>query len=709
MDACDANEPATDVIATYGRMNGGDVEIRVDLLASPADRTADIYIALDERQGGVVDTFSNSFQWDWLIGIPASGNAHIFADETSGLSTNGIHLQTWYDSVLDSMVVRINGSEFINIQDLRFQVYTTLPGNTAFEDFTPPSFLLSTMPHSQAPLLLTFWDALPSSTPALVLRRWDGAHTGPLGMRHGLYRLLMASSTAGVPIFLNDLKMPSSLSALDYIGKTEWVRDLQSRGLVVLPDVAYGDPAAEVESLALSRKTGLDFGLAASTIAYGAMRFPTQSRFSTVFADLDDRSHISDISGVRMLPLPYSPYLDPSEVPLLDEQATHDGLSLAARKVLVETALSEDPADFVVLGGSLPASTWGDNWVAPQAFAYIDGHPWIHVLDESDVLIWPTVSGDETSFGCTNLLCAPGLMERVQVYTSQSAVITTPDASSLADQLRDQLQSAPESDLTRVAWDTYLYLTQPTNDLVLRSLRANELQQVKRLLEAARWAESPREIAECNPDEDSGECVLASKDMYAAIEQDGARLLLLVGIKNGRAHQWIGPTGQFAIGLSDPGEWQPSLGPAGDPAAIPGGFSDVPGLFTEYQADISPGRIGFSSNDGSTKIFRVIPGGVQVEYSTSGSIVTGVPFIHEPHFRFTPGWGVSVVEGEVVPLSILVRDGDWTEEAYFDSYNLMFFPEDPNQNFPAGHFLPFPIMLYNITGQNHLIVDITWE
>ena len=84
---------------------------------------------------------------------------------------------------------------------------------------------------AKAPLLLAFWDALPANTPAQLLQRWDGAHTGPYGSRHGLKHLLAAVEEYEVPVALLDLKDPTStLSGLDLIGQIAYIQQLEEQG-----------------------------------------------------------------------------------------------------------------------------------------------------------------------------------------------------------------------------------------------------------------------------------------------------------------------------------------------------------------------------------------------------------------------------------------------------------------------------------------------
>jgi hypothetical protein len=92
-------------------------------------------------------------------------------------------------------------------------------------------------------VLLAFWNTVPAYTPAQALRRWDGAHTGPYGERHGLHLLLQAVRRSKVPVVLLDLKTPAALSALDFLGKLPQIQNLSTQGLLILPEALPGSPA----------------------------------------------------------------------------------------------------------------------------------------------------------------------------------------------------------------------------------------------------------------------------------------------------------------------------------------------------------------------------------------------------------------------------------------------------------------------------------
>jgi hypothetical protein len=92
-------------------------------------------------------------------------------------------------------------------------------------------------------LLLAFWDIFPAFSPAQSIRKWDGAHTGPYGERHGLALLLKNIKRYSTPAVLLDLRSPPALSALDHMQALSLVRELVNRKLLILPDVLPGSPS----------------------------------------------------------------------------------------------------------------------------------------------------------------------------------------------------------------------------------------------------------------------------------------------------------------------------------------------------------------------------------------------------------------------------------------------------------------------------------
>ncbi len=121
---------------------------------------------------------------------------------------------------------------------MKLQVFLTPPGSHNIADQLDPIDLGMTPP-APARYLLAFWNTFPAYTPLTALRRWDGAHTGPLGGRHGLWNLLRTARSAASPLILLDMNYPAALSALEFAGELELIKELQAERLLNSP--ADGD------------------------------------------------------------------------------------------------------------------------------------------------------------------------------------------------------------------------------------------------------------------------------------------------------------------------------------------------------------------------------------------------------------------------------------------------------------------------------------
>ena len=91
---------------------------------------------------------------------------------------------------------------------------------------------IASTPPSAGKILLAFWNTFPAYSPAQVMRRWDGAHSGPLGGRHGLYNLLRSADGFAIPLVLLDLRHPATLPGLDYNGRWNFIDRRLDTGLV---------------------------------------------------------------------------------------------------------------------------------------------------------------------------------------------------------------------------------------------------------------------------------------------------------------------------------------------------------------------------------------------------------------------------------------------------------------------------------------------
>jgi hypothetical protein len=396
----------------------------------------------------------------------------------------------------------------------------------------------------------------------------------------------------------------------------------------------------------------------------------------------------------------------------MPQQATPDGPSLEVRRALAQTALaaqrvnSPEYSPILVLGGDLPSSTWGNPQIARTTFHYLAVHPWIQPLYTHDLLA---------------------------MRPSQAAQPVPPSWSNTSVFL-DDLQAAPSNSLAEAAWQAYQALLAPLAPAPegLDNLRAAYLGQIEPLLVAARWVEKPVAQASCDTDIDQDgkpECILASKNIFAVFEvKSGALTYLFVTTRNG-THQIIGPSSQFLIGASQPSEWDLSLGLTADPAVIPGAFS---GTVTAYYPVVGSDSLTFTSPDGSSKTFQLFPSGIHVDYITPIPVITQLPLALDPWERFTPGWadrynGQELPQGwawelsaippaGIMPISPMVdaspvrvelkTSASFSTRSFTESLPYLFIPEDPNRDYPAGHFLPFPMAVVDFNSQGNFSVDI---
>lgn len=653
--------PSTEILAVYTRNIGFDIEIRVDLLDLPIMPDYQLRILLDTLPGG------NPL--DLMIDIPAEGRPSV-TPFTSNLIPRLIR-DPWQDTI----TVRFNRRSIP--QPFTLKVISFIPREIDPADETTPARSDALPPTQVAPTAIVFWNTFPEATPAQALRRWDGAHTGPRGERHGLKHILDSVGQYGIPVALLDLKTPGSLAALKYMGIMPQIQNLTSHSLLTLPDVAYGDPGDK--SLSFSLRAAAGFGLPASQFAYSTSNILLD--YLAQFLPLNDASHMASSGRTKLIPLPAAD----------DIQATQDGPSLDVRRALVAAAFSADPSDLVMLGGDLTRSTWGNEDMAGLTFAWIAAHPWVQPLTSENLITFPVASQIEN-------LSSP--------------------ASGISPFLAN-LRMAPNNSITDSAWQTYFMLSSPTSDEKLLALRTDYFGQVGELLAAARWADHPSAQAGCDHDLNSdgqSECVLSNNNYFVILNPTGARMTNLFYLDKAGPHQLVGPSSQFTIGLSDPSEWHPDLGPAADPSVIPGAFSDDVQTWMIYNHDVTAEGIAFTSPDGSrVKSYKLLKDGIEITYQVPELVSTRIPLAVDPQaFNFSPteytgslasgDWTWGLTNGVRVEVR---TQANLSPQNFTDSLPYLSQPEDPDRAYPAGHYLPFPLSVVELQGSGFFRVQIT--
>jgi len=683
-------------------------QIRIDFLDLSLPARSDLLIAIDHAPGGnflLPNGFLSDLAWDTLISIPAY--APIQAWDREHHRKSGISIWIARDMTLDFVTIHIKGLALPPfLPRLRLQVYTFSPAPSTLADRSPVFSAEGGSP-SAAPVLFVFWNTFPAYTPAQALRRWDGAHTGPSGGRHGLYNLLRLARNHHVPLVLLDLKYPTSLPALDYVGGVHLVQELLAQNLLILPDVipfisAPGFPN-DYEPLnrdlitylsQFSSQIAQRFNLPATPFLYAPPSLQLPSGYTTIFMASKALGH-QDIQvrrwqDRRVIPIPPQ---------MLSPQATSEGLSLEVKRLLIQMAIqnsasAEGNPRILLLGGDLPNSEWGIPSTARAGFGYINAHPWIRLLGAQDLL---------------------GARAREETSINSNASSLPP--SPLFQVVSEQILSKPRARLSEAATQVLLTVYAPLTPQSpqLPQLRANYLGQVGIFSLVDQWNASPSSFSSCNHDPDldgENECILADAfALYIFKPTDGSLTYAFIRTDT-EVHQIIAPSSQLAFGLSDPFRWNLKKKLKSDPEVIAGAFADD---FGPYQVILGDNWL-VMQKDTLTKIFRLMPYSLQVEYRTESPIQTDIPLVIDPWERFNKNWfegysASSSPSGWECNLSSGVRIQIYASSVldahtFQESRAQMSLPENPNAEFSPGHYLPFPLFLLHISAPGNFNVDI---
>ena len=719
----DALLPEGDLIAAYTRVVDSDFQFRFDYLELNAPGGGDLYIALDTKPGGTNKlplAGSSDVEWDTLLVLPAFSSP--YALSAKGMDVQGTPAKTDSRFVLRNdlipRVIRIPWQDYILVainkntipitnKGISIQAFSTAQDSKQILDSIGP-FNSSNFPPQSAPVLLTFWNTFPAYSPAQSLRRWDGAHTGPFGERHGLSILLNNIQRFQVPAVLLDLRDPLSLSALDYIGAMPLVQKLVADKLLILPDLIPGSPTfplfpmglpewAEEKFLQDLQGISRQFGLPASDLFYSPRVLEQAPKgYSLSFSPRPPNQ--------ATLSKPTNPIPLPQQIP--DEfLATPSGLPTAIKKILLDNALQinlqagETP--LLILGGDLVQSAFSDPLAGAATLSYIANHPWIDPVNSDQLR--SMVSSFIPQF-------PPG--------NTKISSIDLFKPSAVLQQFPNHFQT-PLDDL---AWQSALslYAALPPESEQLPALRANYSGQPGILLAAASWSNRPKQRADCSEDLDSDgtpECVLASENQFTVYDLDGARLIAYFYKSESGFHQIIAPSSQFVVGLSDPTTWQLNLGEGADSAGLHGAFMDNPPPWEPYEVIVSTNQIQFTSSRVETKkTFVLSKEGISVIIKHPGNIQTQVPIAVDPWIRFTADWyaaysyqanrsGYSFFLGKEKLFDVQTASSI-NIHSFLDTSALFSRPEDPNFEYPEGHYLPYPMAVVELESDGELSFDI---
>lgn len=699
------------VIAVYSRYFRDALQIRLDFLNAPNLQNLSIDLAIDSLPGGMQSLPggpTTTLVWDLLASVEGDNQQLTLAKNLSQpLAECGFSFDL--QPVDESAVFTIHCPALLSSSHAITQFELLLQSNDVERVTRIGPARLDQPSPSRAPFLLAFWDSFHPQTPARALRSWNGAHTGPYGRRHGLLHLIQSAETYNVPVAILDLKRPLSLAALDYFGEMKHISQLEDSGILILPLSAQGDPETSSRSLHFSQESSRLFRLSASRMGFGPLTNESLSRLDAIFATLPDSHHLIADQDIRFIPLP-----DPQESfnqPPSAENQSHP-ITNALKKALIQTALSSDPVDILVVGGDLSSSAWGDSSFAPAAMQYIAAHPWIQPLRESDLMSFAAIAAtDETRPRCTDALCTPGADTRQALY----AAINEPAPSGVTENdlrslIKSKLLTLPDTEVSQAAWQAYFELTGGTIDVDHQKLQSIALLNTMHLVEAAAWARHPSAIQDCSRDIDSDglfECVLADERWFTSFELEGGRMILAVFRNGQHFNTLIIPTDQIAPGLSDPKEMDFTYGPLADQASTPGVLFFPENPKGRVEARITQNRLELVDPVSNHIIeISLSPDSLRISGRSPqpGSIT--IPFSFAFGNRLTAGWSENSGDSAPFPWQPDVPiHWKWASKgleqpslvSFYDSHSLIVRPEDPDLGYPTGHYLPTTMTLFKAT------------
>jgi len=249
--------------------------------------------------------------------------------------------------------------------------------------------------------------------------------------------------------------------------------------------------------------------------------------------------------------------------------------------------------------------------------------------------------------------------------------------------------SAP---LLEAAFQSYLELVPPSIPAGSEQaeLLASYLPYLNALKEAAYWAQNPQPRSSCDLDlnqDGQVECRLASARLFAILDPANGSLVYAFAFTGSAVHQII--AGEFA--------------PPGDKSA--------------YQTDASPAQVVFSHPQGRIVItYRLEGDMLLIEYQSTAASRLTLPLVLDPWLRYYPSWG-SAYQGENIPggyvwkaassVQVEIRTSARMQAyAFNDTQSAMHQVENPNQEFPPGHYLPFPIAIVEVSNDRDFFVEI---
>ncbi len=679
-DPLDLDQANNELIAVYSRRIDDSIEFRLDLLEVTPYRQ--YFYKLSSLNDQMTAIWTATFKKD---------SSPSFTVLDGGFANTHVAPTIIIDPIMDYVVFRFN-LDFIDqtTGEVKYQVQIIDPSTGQVLD-SSQGFTEQQHQTRKSPLLMEFWNTLPADTPSQLMRSWDGAHSGPFGQRHGLNFLIENSNMYKIPITLLALKTTHSLLGLTLLSQIDHIRQYEKEGTLSLSISDFSDPRISSYSLEQLQKEVRSFGFQSNSSVFGFSTTinPFQSRL--VYSQLVDTTHIFQIKNNRYIPLPPSFPYSSSKIPT-NFLVMNSVFDETIKRQLLIPALTSDPNDLVVLGDDLRDSPWADAQSAPILFKYISSHPWIDVLDTLD--LWNInsirISYQELLLVCMEYLICP------QIQQSNERKIFNPQLSELrsSQPLLDNLNHNNPS--TNLAINLINKINDPTKEPIDLEDEQNTISNMDILFASGRWFNKPFQSSTCDIDfghDNNFECVISSDDIFLVADSDEGSIKFAMGKMNDDAI-FFTITPDYVY----PRNREISL-PTGI-QVLNGTLSDPSEMNNLYSFRLNGNQISFISSDGMIeKIITLENSGINIRIYTNTPYSTLIPTMHTMN-------AVSLIDclsqidlcEELGAPRIELHQGEMVRFSYLDSFDLLKKAEDPNIDYPPGHYLPIPFSVMEISG-----------
>jgi hypothetical protein len=491
---------------------------------------------------------------------------------------------------------------------------------------------------------------------------------------------LIKNATANnVPVFLLDLKQVRSLATLEYFNKLDLFQQTSTEKNTFIPEYYPFEPN-------IYEQSGLPllinhYNLPRSALAFYATAPGSSSDLpSLIFTPSDqEKVTVQQDKYTRLIKLPMS---DNSHNNELDRF----GFSSQGEAKILSGLNQSSHQPIIVLGGSLPDSPLADSLASPRSMSYLNTHPWINLLDYYQLATWTGTGAISPSWNDADN----------QTDCSKSAPTEVTDQSSAYN----ALSCAHSNIMTTLAWNAYAYLSSQTLSEQEKTLRSFYYANIDRLLLASSWLDQPEKLSKNLSRTTTNYYLFADDQNFLLFDETGGKLVLALSNGAQEPLEWIAPTSQSAVGLSDSSTWT-DKNEAGDPAVIQGAFIDNTFGDKKYEVKTIPSGVEFSlPSAGIKKTFLLAQNELIVNYTTPSPITTTIPFILSPYRFLQSGLADEMTQlrlqqknGDAIPPYITGNFRLISANWFYDSFEMLATSEDPNKEYPTGHYLPFPVGL----------------